>query len=103
MYMYMYTYMLRVCTVASTLIVVCTCTYNNLKGVGNISKHYVEPVVWSFFRRCLRRRKHKPRQHPHSPKPSSVYIFTNKKLRELISKGPNFREQFYVRNFVLKV
>ena len=33
---------------------------DNVKGVGNKSKHYVEPVVWSFFWRCLRRRKRGP-------------------------------------------
>ena len=39
---------------------------DNVRSVGNISKLPQEPVVWSFFHRRSRARKHKPRRHPRS-------------------------------------
>ena len=41
---------------------------DNVCSVGNISKLPVEPVVWSFFRRRSRTRKHKPGRQPRSHK-----------------------------------
>ena len=68
---------------------------DNVKGVGNISKHYVEPVVWSFFRRCLRRRKRKPRQHPRDPKPSNVDPYD-----WLIQQIGNYKSMCFLKSYI---
>ena len=68
---------------------------DNVCSVGNISKLPVEPVVWSFFRRRSRTRKHKPERHPRSHKRD--YVNPHHRLLEQVG---NYKSVCFLKTYI---
>jgi len=65
---------------------------DNVRSVGNITKLPEEPVVWSFFHRCSRVRKHKPRRQHRSHNPTR-----HDPLQWLLQQVGNYKSRRFLK------